>query len=126
MSSDLLKQALRNSEDAKKVAGQAEQAVARQRRESAAARGEAPHVSDIPIKPVKLPGRLWGERQREAVGDFIELLPIIEIVAGLPAPPTVAERGSMTEAMIEEMMNSRLTSLLKAKEIVVERVRKEI
>lgn len=108
------------------AANRVETAERRQRRASAAQRGVAPTMPGVPKVPVRLPSTYWGERTQKAVGEFLELLPIIELVAGLSVEPTVAERAQMQESQVDAMMNARLTALLSARKIVVERVRKEI
>lgn len=125
MSSTNLTQASQDADRAEQAADRAEQALKRQRRESNAAKGIAPKVDAIPTEAVRLSKR-FGERQREALAEFMEFLPLIEIVAALPEVPPVEQRFEMTEEQIERMMNHRLTELLKAGRLVVDRVRKEI
>jgi len=112
----------RRAEDA---ASRAESAAEMARREGRKSRGIAEPMPGVPDKPVSLPGKMWSERQREAIGEFLEFLPIIEIVAALPPVPTVAERAAMPEEQVAALMDFRLTALIAAKKIVIERVRKE-
>ncbi len=107
-------------------ADRAEAAATRAKRASAASRGIAPTMPGVPKQSVQLHANYWGDRQREAIGEFMELLPLIELTAGLPPEPPVEVRAQMSEAQSEAMMNSRLTALLAARKIVVARVRKEI
>jgi len=102
-----------------------ESAALRANREARESQGKAKSLPGIPDKPVMMPGKMWSDRQRESVGEFLEFLPIIEIVAALPPVPTVVERTQMNEAAVEQLMDARLSALMAAKKIVVERLRKE-
>ena len=100
----------------------------RQRRESAAARGEAAPLAGKPDKPVGVPARYWGDRQSESLGEMLALLPVIEAVAGLGPmlfpPQEMTETSRQTQ--IDEMLNTRYETLMRARKIVTERLRKEL
>lgn len=110
---------------AENAADRAETALQRQRRESSAARGSAPPLPGVPKESVGLPQSYWGDRQRGEVQEMLTLLPIIESVA-LATPLPEAPENLNEEQRIDFALNARMTMLMKARKLVVERLRKEI
>ncbi len=71
-------------------------------------------------KPVKMLAR-GSDRQQVALGEFLNLLPIIESVAILPT-----YSGLETDEQKDEAIHARLTELLRARKIVTDRICKEL
>lgn len=71
-------------------------------------------------KPVKMLAR-GSDRQQVAIGEFLNLLPIIEAVANIPPYEHL-----QTEEEKDEAVNARLTELMRARKIVTDRICKEL
>lgn len=108
---------------ATRAANEADRAARANRR----AQGIADEMPGLPNKPVGLPQSYWGDRQREAVQEFLTLLPIIESVANaVPVQPPPNAEELTEEQKIDHALNERMTLLLRARKLVTERVRREI
>lgn len=127
-------QSIQAANQAQQSADRAEAARLRQRKEGDAARGSAQPLPGKPTEPVSRLGGYWGERQKKQLDEFMAILPIAESVASYvptPEPKFSEEFESLSEeqkqaAQMEAIINSRLSILLKAKNIVSERLRKEL
>jgi len=94
-------------------------------RESDAIRGVAKPLPGISSDPVHLPRSYWGDRQRESVDELLTLLPIINVVvSAVPLPDVPSDLDSEESSLF--LLNSRLTTLLQAKQLVADRLRKEL
>lgn len=81
----------------------------------------APELPGKPTNPVGLPQNYWGDRQKDAIAEFVSLAPIIALVAGLPEIPELPEDGD-----VEALLGSRMDRLMQARKVVIDRLRKGI
>jgi len=89
------------------------------------ARGVAPPLIGKPASSVGLPKSYWGDRQKGSLQELLSLLPVIESVLSIVPTPTIPE-GLDEQQKIEFLVNYRLDSIMRAKSIVAERLRKEL
>lgn len=122
-STDLLRQMAGQADQA---AERAEQAAARTQRDARHRRGEVEELPGRPRSSVRTPPQsYWSGRQKDELDEFKALLPIIEsVVCSIPAPQV--PEGLTEEEAVDYALNSRLSTLLRARKLVRERLRKEL